>query len=253
MHKLIVQPGRNGLERERTMLMQMSSAQYEFKAFDALDATTPLNATPLGSVEYCQRIMELNGIQFPPHISYPEVLRDALKRALEKMPYHEAPTTYFVKPAEQVKAFTGTVKGELVLAEEEIPQDMPVFCSPYVDFVAEWRVYVLAGEILGFSRYDPNDGTYRLDIEFTKMLVELYGGEAPIGYAIDVGLMSDGRYALVEVNDAWALGFYPWGTMKFDRYLDLIARRWEQIVGAARLENHQTSAMDGGLQSRMAV
>ena len=33
-------------------------------------------------------------------------------------------------------------------------------------------------------------------------------GEAPAGYALDVGVLSDGRAALVEVNEGYAIGFY---------------------------------------------
>jgi len=37
---------------------------------------------------------------------------------------------------------------------------------------------------------------------------------------------------LVEVNDGWSLGFYPWGTMSDQKYLDLITLRWKQILEA---------------------
>ena len=60
-------------------------------------------------------------------------------------------------------------------------------------------------------------------------------GEAPAGYALDVGVLSDGRTALVEVNDGYAIGFYGKVTpARADAYLRLLVARYEQLIGLRR-------------------
>ena len=45
----------------------------------------------------------------------------------------------------------------------------------------------------------------------------------------DIKQNSVARYHYVEVNDGWALGYYPWG-LKQNKYLDLIQSRWEELL-----------------------
>jgi len=54
-------------------------------------------------------------------------------------------------------------------------------------------------------------------------------------YTLDVGRLSTGGTALVETNDAWAIGLY--GKALTPRvYLDFLGKRWKSIV-----EKHLTS------------
>ncbi len=53
----------------------------------------------------------------------------------------------------------------------------------------------------------------------------------PAGYALDVGVLSDGETALVEVNDGYAPGYY--GRVSPARacaYLELLAARYVQVL-----------------------
>jgi hypothetical protein len=64
--------------------------------------------------------------------------------------------------------------------------------------------------------------------------------DQPIGYSIDVGINSDsGETVLIEVNDGWALGLYPWGNMSNESYVDLITKRWKQIIEKKKLVKYQ--------------
>lgn len=52
-------------------------------------------------------------------------------------------------------------------------------------------------------------------------------GLAKRGYGIDFGVLDDGRTALVELNDGYALGNYG---LAAEAYLALCIARWEQLV-----------------------
>jgi hypothetical protein len=59
-----------------------------------------------------------------------------------------------------------------------------------------------------------------------------YARVAPASYTLDVALLaSNHETVLMEVNDMWATGFYKWGTMTGEKYLECLQARWFEIVG----------------------
>src|SRR3546814_7795613 len=70
---------------------------------------------------------------------------------------------------------------------------------------------------LGWARYDP-DGADDAPLpdahDVQQMIRDHHKGEALqerthlCAYSLDVGVLDSGQTALVEVNDAWALGLY---------------------------------------------
>jgi len=117
--------------------------------------------------------------------------------------------------------------------------DTPVWITPWVDFDAEFRVYMLQGRVVGVARYDDGDFE-RGDLETRArenaiLLHERWaddrnqGQRAPAGYAIDIGYQrASDAFRLVEVNDGWALGLYkgvsPW------LYVELLSARWRELA-----------------------
>ncbi len=121
------------------------------------------------------------------------------------------------------------------------------FCSEPVAFVSEYRCYVLNGQVLGVHAYQllgvfcgPVDASelerHMPDIRPEPDLLAdavarlAASGEAPAGYALDLGLMAYGRMSLVELNDAVALTNY--GLSSAD-ILDLHLARWQELARAA--------------------
>jgi len=202
---------------------------------DLHPSKAPADSTPIGSVEFCSKWLGLLGIEVPEPISYPSSLQTFLGRSIDgSLLYADVPDGWFVKPRTRIKAFTGHLKGQ---AQEPLPRDisaMEVWCSPPVRFLAEWRYYVMGGVCLGVSRYDDSGIEYP-DPPRTLVdaAVAAFTGH-PCGYAIDFGLLDDGRYALVEVNDGWALGYYTWGTLDPADYAWLVAMRWREILALGR-------------------
>ena len=182
------------------------------------------DVVPVGSVEWTREYAARLRINLGDPATYPEPLRDFLLREVRASRYGRAKPHQFVKPM-RCKAFTGGIRSTIA---EAVAEDERVWISEPVEFTAEWRCYVLRGEVVGVGRYDdgcPDEA--EPDMAVVGAMLAAWPG--PAGWALDVGLLADGRTALVEVNDAWALGYYHEGCSR-QAYLDVIAARWDQIV-----------------------
>ena len=199
---------------------------------------------PIGSVEFVRQAMRLAGIQEPPNITYPSVLRPFLKRNVEQRiagsVFHA-----FVKPIE-TKLFTGFVfdamqdpqtLDEFTAEQHEafmsLPADHLVWVSEVMKWSAECRYYVREGKLLGYGRYDDGpDDWPEPPIDFVQQVIDVYESQnlnTPIAYSLDIGMLDWGEPALVEVNDAWALGFYK-GTLSDKDYIEMLYDRWQQLI-----------------------
>lgn len=206
-------------------------------------------ACPIGSVEFVKGHMEKCGIAIPDHMTYPSCLRRFMGRSIAQMSWGSAKEMgdVFVKPRNDVKKFTGALVRDLVSSPEmpKLPDDYPVWVSEPVQFVSEWRYYVLHGiAIIGQGRYDDGDDSApRPDIgivlDAVRVMVE--NGDAVAGYALDFGVTQTGETILVEVNDGWALGYYRNDNSEESLchvdYARLLHARWSEIAGLHHSEN----------------
>ena len=135
----------------------------------------------------------------------------------------------FIKPLKMHKAFTGHVtSGEIrdLIQTASFPDDLEVLCSEVVEFIVEYRLFVHNGMIVDCRRYR---GDYRrmVDIDVTALdCVKAFKG-APVAYSLDLGLLSDGRTVVVEVNDAFSLGAYGMSSIP---YTQMCIDRWEEMM-----------------------
>lgn len=198
---------------------------------------------PVGSVEFVRRAMAMAGIAEPANLSYPDKLRAYLHRSLEQRPAGEILGRLFVKPT-ATKAFTGFIFdtfGETAnLGEHDrsgreaflaLDPSVPVWVSEPVAWLSEVRYYVLDGALIGEGRYD--DGSDDAPLPAPAVVGEMVRRfsatpDAPVAFAIDAGVLDCGTTALVEVNDAWALGYYS-GTLRASMYVRMLWRRWRQL------------------------
>jgi|GEM_PF-1608314 hypothetical protein len=203
----------------------------ECNTLNILDSI-PQNYVPVGSVEFIKKYADIFEIDLPKNISYPECLQKYLKRDLRKGVFSDANNWEFVKP-QSTKKFTGAIKADL-FSEECITSCEPVWISEPMAFEAEFRYYVVDGKIVGHSRYDDFENDLCADENVVRQMISDYADQ-PVGYSIDVGINCDnGETVLIEVNDGWALGLYPWGNMSNESYVDLITKRWKQIISPNR-------------------
>lgn len=178
------------------------------------------NGTPIGSVEWTRAYAEELGVALPEPETYPAALRSWLGRRVECRVYAAASPMHFVKPV-RCKAFTGAIRGEIT---EQVDPLEPCWIADPVQFVAEWRCYILRGKVATWAQYGEGDDAEPDMAQVAEMLAAWPG---PAGWALDVGRLADGRQVLVEVNDGWALGFYKGADPV--AYLAVIAARWNEV------------------------
>ena len=134
----------------------------------------------------------------------------------------------FIKPVEE-KIAPGIVveKWEDLEAEYGLlgPETL-LYCSEPVDFVSEWRCFLLYGKIVGIQfYYGDHDAVY--DRETIDTAVRAYPN-MPAGCALDFGVTADGRTLLIEMNDGYSLGFYG---LEPALYARVLAARWAELNG----------------------
>jgi hypothetical protein len=197
---------------------------------------------PVGSVEFVSAAMDLADIARPTPDPYPSRLAPWFFRAIERRHAGGIAGRCFVKPAARLKAFDGFVldpgtpslsmtehaQEQLAALQQLGPDEMVWVCEP-VEFLSEWRYYVQGGSILGSARYDPDgpdDAPQPLATDVEQAIVAYGRHEA---HALDMGVLSTGQTALVEVNDAFAIGLYA-GALEPHAYLAYLWSRWMSLA-----------------------
>ena len=198
-----------------------------------------MGRAPVGTVEFCTLLMRRNKIKPPEAMSYPDPLRSYLGREIQLRAFSKVPDGWFIKPT-STKLFDGHLKGEgkeLGSGYRIVVQnDDQVWCAPPVKFRSEFRYYILRGEITGYSRYDDGaDNAPEPDRGLVEDAVRNFCiARVPVGFVLDFGVTWEGDTLLIEANDGWALGYYPWGTMKDEAYMNLILARWAEIEASGK-------------------
>ena len=197
------------------------------------------NVLPVGSVEFLRKAMRLACVDEPGNISYPQSLAGYLKRHIELRPAGAVMGHWFIKPT-STKAFTGyvvdTANPDNLNDYDRIQNNVFLSLTPETDvwisepvvWVSEYRYYVINGQIHGCGRYD--DGPDDAPIPNMAVVAEMAAAsdDLPIAYSLDVGVLDTGDTALIECNDAWALGFYK-GTLSRKDYIKMLLARWQQM------------------------
>lgn len=208
---------------------------------------------PVGSVRFVRAAMHLAGIAEPANLSYPAALRPFLRRGLHLRPAGCVLGEWFIKPT-TTKTFTGFVFDARENPEQLSDHDRiqyqaflslepqtPVWISEPVQWLSEYRYYVIGDEIRGMGRYDDGpddwpspDGS--LAMEMARVLAAQ--PDAPRAFSLDVGVLANGETALVECNDAWALGYYK-GSLSHRDYFAMLHARWQQLLRQRRPDGSQ--------------
>lgn len=201
---------------------------YGFGDVETLDLGP--HAGVAGFVCDVHKALEKLGLPLPDPMDYPEELQRFLGREVRSTTLGEIRRTTkpaFIKP-KLLKEFTGLVwdaSRGVRLSLATCPDELEVWASEIVDFVSEYRCFILNGTILDVQRYK---GKWWVAPDFLEVVssVEAYCN-APIAYALDFGVTSDGRTLLIEGNDGYALGHY--GLPSF-QYAKILEARWEELT-----------------------
>ena len=192
----------------------------------------------VGSVEMLKKYFELNGLKVPSAIPLDVFPSKILGRNIDVA--HSTNLNiltnypYFIKPANDIKAFTGMVVNDI--------DDYKMFSNNYqgdvyvqevVNIVSEWRVYIeksqIRGhEIIGCKHYSGDDLIFP-NKQFIEKVFKHLIDELPNynSFTIDIGILDDGKNIVVEANDAWAIGNYG---LDAEIYYNFIRKRFFQIT-----------------------
>lgn len=255
-----------------TRRMSLRTIQVDHAARGALGLLqAQAQVLPVGSVEFVRAAMTALGLREPDPMGYAG-LQDYLQRDIRTTTVGElanlqAPA--FIKPV-ATKLFTGFVYDpsqnywedphvtEQLAALRKLRPETPLWICEPVSFQCEWRYYVDgSGRVLAQARYDADgsDDSPLPAMEVVSSAVDALvmhlasnGGAHP--FALDVGVLENGRTAVIETNDAWAIGLYghartpggaDWGPRS---YVDFLQQRWRAIVAQARRRRGERVARD---------
>ena len=215
-----------------------------FREKTLLRGRLPLSPTSFvaGTIPVVQSALRQLGVPVPQPVDYPAALRPWLHRRIwedtlgevRNRVYEAAQVApFFIKPKDQLKRFAGRVVHTWNDLSDTymVSRYCEVFCAEPVKWRAEFRVFVLRGEVLGIRHYNGNPDL-PLDAavvrEAVRTLTET--GSSPVAYALDFGVLLDGTTALVEMNDAYALGSYG---LDPPLYTNFLLTRWGELMEQA--------------------
>lgn len=202
--------------------IERSLSRYNFTKKDIL----------IGSVEASKFFFEKLGVKCPNYIGYPEELSDFYKRKIEikKVKDLDFNFPYFIKPATDVKLFTGDVIDsdrlfKLFTTFYDVNPDTLLYYSEVINIKSEYRCFVNKGELKGIQYY-LGDFTKYPDHNIIKDIISKYKNQ-PISYTIDIGVTDKNETVIIEINDMWAIGSYG---LKGDLYTKLCIDRMNEII-----------------------
>ncbi len=243
MNKVLLQ-NVNTVETRTISQACMLSNGVEVKRADLneLETKTDIeNFMPVGSVEFVRKYMQVFGITEPDNISYPPSIKPLYQRKIEKTTTKESKLIdgeYFVKPV-ITKLFTGFLVTDREFTDHSdieqfakyvtLPENTEVWVSEIVNFVSEYRYYVQDKKIIGMARYDQLEEEIVPipDSFFVNAAIDSLNFNHP--YTIDIGVLDTGESAVVECNDAWAIGLYG-RALEPKEYLSFLSNRWKIIL-----------------------
>jgi ATP-grasp domain, R2K clade family 2 len=164
------------------------------------------------------------------HLLYRRIWTGTVGRLKEDL-FQDAGPPVFAKPRGRRKRFTGRVfdsPADLIHLEGASAAT-PIYLSEVVDWVSEYRVYVVRGRVVGIHHYGGDPAILPDEAVVSEAIRTLESsGQATAGYGLDLGVLSGGQTAVVEWNDGFSLGSYG---LDPTLYTELILARWCELVG----------------------
>ncbi len=196
--------------------------------------------TPIGTVEFVKAFAEKIGVKLPDPIHATELLKlEGRKYATvhkKDLPLPRKTYPVFVKPLKELKKFTGFVaksEKDFELYPDVDWANTSLFLTDVLEnIVSEWRCYVLNGKVFACVNYAGNP----LAFPYTHVIQEMVYllKDYPVAYSLDIGIVDDKvqwKTNFIEVNDAYALGYYGGDVELYTKMLDL---RWKEIINSSK-------------------
>ena len=207
-----------------------------------LDKINERGLIPIGTIDFVTKYLrksydfkQENPIEVPKYLRTEEFLkRDYYITSYDKIPKHG---TYFLKDVSELKKFGMVVQSEYFLTDDifkyvrksdfdstlVLSKEHKYLVSSVFHVAAEYRVYVLQGEIENISYYD-GDCTILPDVNLIKKAINLisYNEKYLRSYTLDIMVDKNGNTAIIEVHNFSSVGLYSnqWGSSLLYGYVD---------------------------------
>ena len=159
--------------------------------------------------------------------TYPICFKSKYHRKIQKIQFSKCLSLkkpFFTKPCSNNKAFDGmkvTNDSDLQYLATKCGQNELVYICELVEFVNEYRIFVADFEIFAIqesSHYILNSDCVRSVDPPQTFLNDITAANVYKFCVIDVGLMTDGKWSVVEVNPPFALSSYGLDISKYCKY-----------------------------------
>ena len=137
----------------------------------------------------------------------------------------------FIKPV-TIKEFPAQVVDSLPLMTfigQDFKDNMECWVSEVIDFVSEYRIFLLGKEPIGCKHYW---GDFKICPDWKiidSAIADLIN--PPAGWCLDFGITNDGTTLLIEANDGYSIGNYGLDGMD---YVRILKARWFELLKTAR-------------------
>lgn len=193
--------------------------------------------TPIGTVEFVKAFAEKIGVRLPDPIHATELLKlEGRKYATVRkkdLPLPRKTYPVFVKPFKELKKFTGFVaksEKDFELYPDVDWSNTSLFLTGVLEnIVSEWRCYVLNGKVFACVNYSGDPLRFPSSSDIVKMII-VHNTES--FYSLDIAVCrksgsTEFTTNFIEINDAYALGYYGGDVELYTKMLDL---RWKEII-----------------------
>lgn len=191
----------------------------------------------MGEIPSMFAAMRQLGIEYA-HCDYPEDLWKHLHRKvwtstmgdIKRVLFDDGQVTpIFIKPKDKLKKFTGFVITSIddLQFTSHAGNNTNIWCSEPVIWLSEFRCPVINGKVRGMFRvpYTCHDSEKQPDISIVQQMADDFKS-SPKAYCLDVGVLSTGETALIEINDGFSIGKYDMGS---ELYYELLKTRWDEL------------------------
>lgn len=185
------------------------------------------------SVLFCDTIIFQRMVPYyTPPDTYAECFRNFYRRKIQKMILSQCSTSdppYFVKPSKNNKQFNAIVvndKLDLQYVRESLEGDDPIYVCDVVNFVNEFRMFVLNHKLYGIvesSHYILDSDKIKSHSPPSQFINEILEANIYRCVVIDIGMLDDGTWAVVEVNPPFSLSSYD---LPIDKYFKFCQYVW---------------------------
>jgi hypothetical protein len=232
----------NAFEYDNVNFFQAAKGFYELGYY--VNKFDPRGGPPEGitketpvfaGIHMFKRIMEAMKVDYKEIEAYPEVLSPFLHRKVSVVSIGEVRSNvgvwdkFFIRPIDMNRK---QFNGHIINREEELritlnlPENTRVIKSDPVNFVSEYRTYIMEDEVVAMKHYKGDWGIYP-SRHTVEAMINLYKPFAPKAYCVDVGVLDTHETALVELNDSINMGNYGLSSLLHAR---MVETRWKEIT-----------------------